>query len=99
MTQSVIVTQYYPSRYSDLWKSSIAMENIYRFFTSLELRHFTVPYLDVQESVVVLAPVAPHPVSAVTAWPVDVLAVRLVHLVQVRLHALLDPWETKVKLR
>lgn len=62
-------------------------------------RHFTVPYLDVQEPVVVLPPVAPHPVSAVTARPVDVLAVRLVHLVQVRLHALLDPWETKVKLR
>ena len=48
-------------------------------------------YLYVQQPVIVLAPVAPHPVSAVAARPVDVLAVRLVNLVQVRFHTFLDP--------
>ena len=32
-------------------------------------------HLDVEESVVVAAPVSPHPVLAVTTGPVDVLAV------------------------
>ena len=47
--------------------------------------------LDVEESVVVVAPVSPHPVLTVTAGPVDVLAVGQLPGLQVVLHALLDP--------
>ena len=47
--------------------------------------------LYVQKSVVVFAPISPHPVRAVTAGPVDVLGVGPVGPVQEGLHALLDP--------
>ena len=48
-------------------------------------------HLNVQQSVVILSPISPHPICAVTTRPVDVLAVRLPLSVQVRLHPLLDP--------
>ena len=48
-------------------------------------------HLDVEESVVVVAPVSPHPVLAVTAGPVDVLAVGQLPGLQVVLHTLLYP--------
>ena len=48
-------------------------------------------HLDVEESVVVAPPVSPHPVLAVTAGPVDVLAVRQLSRLQVVLHLLLYP--------
>ena len=44
-----------------------------------------------KESVVVVAPVPPHPVLAVTAGPVDVLAVGQLPGLQVVLHLLLYP--------
>ena len=47
--------------------------------------------LDVEESVVVAAPVSPHPVLAVAAGPVDVLAVGQLSGLQVVLHLLLYP--------
>ena len=37
-----------------------------------------------------LTPISGHPVAAVTAWPVAVLAVRHVVLLQLVLHLLLD---------
>ena len=48
-------------------------------------------HLDVKECVVVVPPVSPHPVLAVTAGPVDVLAVGQVSGLQVVLHLLLYP--------
>ena len=47
--------------------------------------------LDSQQAVIVLPPVPGHPVSAVTAGPVGVLAVGHVVLLQLVLHALLYP--------
>ena len=44
-----------------------------------------------EQSVIVLPPVPPHPVTAVTARPVDVLAVGKLGSVEVALHPLLDP--------
>ena len=48
-------------------------------------------HLDVKECVVVVAPVSPHPVLAVAAGPVDVLAVGQLPGLQVVLHLLLYP--------
>ena len=48
-------------------------------------------HLDVKECVVVVAPVSPHPVLAVAAGPVDVLAVGQFSAIQVVLHTLLYP--------
>ena len=48
-------------------------------------------HLDVKESVVVVPPVSPHPVLAVTGRPVDVLAVGQLSRLQVVLHLLLYP--------
>ena len=50
-----------------------------------------VTHLDEEEAVVIAPPVPPHPVLAVTAGPVDVLAVGKVPPIQVVLHLLLDP--------
>ena len=58
---------------------------------SQQPRLVTGTHLYVKKCVVVVAPVSPHPVLAVTAGPVDVLAVGQLPGLQVVLHTLLDP--------
>ena len=58
-----------------------------RYLVIVRMNHFN-RYLDSQQTVVVLPPVAEHPVSAVTAGPVAVLALGQFVLLQFLLHAL-----------